>query len=62
MQVDPLLEALPPSEPIDKELKEKYLQDIASLKKQLDALEAKPIKKEEKSELIEVGESQVSQL
>lgn len=61
VQVDPLLEALPPSEPIDKELKEKYLQDIASLKKQLDALEAKPIKKE-KSELIEVGESQVSQL
>ncbi|ATA89662.1 peptidase M23 [Capnocytophaga stomatis] len=45
-QVDPLKEKMPESIPIDEKLKERYLQDIASVKQQLDALKAVPIEEE----------------
>ncbi|MDO5608675.1 MAG: peptidoglycan DD-metalloendopeptidase family protein [Capnocytophaga sp.] len=60
IQVDPLTEALPPSEPIDEKLKDKYLEDIASLKTQLDLLKAKPAT--EIDPMLEIEQKHISQL
>lgn len=49
-QVDPLKEKMPESVPIDDKLKNKYLQDIAVLKQQLDELQAIPIQGEESTD------------
>ena len=38
VQVDPLKEKLPEATPIDERLKSRYMETIASLKKQLDAV------------------------
>ncbi|MDO4228503.1 MAG: peptidoglycan DD-metalloendopeptidase family protein [Capnocytophaga sp.] len=63
-QVDPLKEKFPESIPIDEKLKTKYLQDIASLKEQLDALTATPIETDEEEEKTELNieEQTLSQL
>lgn len=55
VQVDPLKEDLPQSEPIDEKLKEKYMQYITPLKKVLDEIPL--IKSEYKEELGTEGDS-----
>lgn len=59
VQVDPLKEIMPPSEPIDEKLKEKYLQDISSLKSQLDKLE---LNKHTSNQSDELMQKQITQL
>lgn len=60
-QVDPLKEKMPEAIPMDERLKEKYLQDISTLKQQLDALTATKVE-EEKLEISLEEQNQVTQL
>ncbi|ATA91452.1 peptidase M23 [Capnocytophaga canimorsus] len=58
VQVDPLREALPPSEPIEDKYKTKYMEYITPLKNQLDQMLATPIEQSP----AEMEQTQVSQL
>lgn len=58
VQVDPLREALPPSEPIEDKYKTKYMEYITPLKNQLDQMLATPIEQS----AAEMEQTQVSQL